>query len=45
MQISVENTSTLERRMTVSIPSDRLSSVIDGRLRDMASKPNLKGFR
>ena len=45
MQISVENTSTLERRMTVSIPSDRLSSVIDGRLRDMASKANLKGFR
>jgi trigger factor len=31
--------------MTVSIPADRLSSVIDGRLRDMASKANLKGFR
>jgi trigger factor len=45
MQVSVENTSNLERRMTVSIPADRLSSVIDGRLRDMASKANLKGFR
>ncbi len=45
MQVSVENTSSLERRMTVSIPADRLSSVIDGRLRDMASKANLKGFR
>lgn len=45
MQISVENISSLERRMTVSIPADRLSSVIDGRLRDMASKANLKGFR
>lgn len=45
MQVSVENTGNLERRMTVSIPSDRLSSVIDGRLRDMAGKANLKGFR
>ena len=45
MQVSVENTSSLERRMTVSIPADRLSSVIDNRLRDMASKANLKGFR
>lgn len=45
MQVSVENTSSLERRMTVSIPADRLSLVIDGRLRDMAGKANLKGFR
>ena len=45
MQVSVENTGNLERRMTVSIPADRLSSVIDNRLRDMASKANLKGFR
>ena len=45
MQVSVENTGNLERRMTVSIPADRLASVIDNRLRDMASKANLKGFR
>lgn len=45
MQVSVENTSNLERRMTVSIPAVQLSSVIDTRLRDMASKVNLKGFR
>ena len=45
MQVLVENTSNLERRMTVSIPSEQLSSVIDTRLRDMASKANLKGFR
>ena len=45
MQVSVENTSNLERRMTVSIPAEQLSSVIDVRLRDMASKANLKGFR
>jgi trigger factor len=45
MQVSVESTGNLERRMTVSIPADRLSSVIDNRLRDMASKANLKGFR
>lgn len=45
MQVSLENTSNLARRMTVSIPADRLSSVIDNRLRDMARKANLKGFR
>lgn len=45
MQVSVENTSNLERRMVVSLPAEQLSSVIDNRLRDMASKANLKGFR
>jgi trigger factor len=45
MQVSVENTSNLERRMIVSLPAEQLSSVIDNRLRDMASKANLKGFR
>lgn len=45
MQVSLENTSNLERRMMVSIPAVQLSTVIDTRLRDMASKANLKGFR
>jgi trigger factor len=45
MQVSLENTSNLERRMMVSIPAEQLSTVIDSRLRDMASKANLKGFR
>lgn len=45
MQVLVENTSNLERRMIVSVPAEQLSSVIDVRLRDMASKANLKGFR
>ena len=45
MQVSVENTSNLERRMIVTVPAVQLSSVIDNRLRDMASKANLKGFR
>jgi trigger factor len=45
MQVSLENTNSLERRMTVSVPADRLEGVIDGRLREIARTANLKGFR
>jgi trigger factor len=45
MQVSLENTSNLERRMTVSLPAERLSGAIDTRLRNVAPTVNLKGFR
>lgn len=45
MQVSLENTSNLERRMTVSLPAERLSGAIDSRLRNVAPTVNLKGFR
>jgi len=45
MQVSLENTNALERRMTVSLPADRLEGVIGNRLREIARTANIKGFR
>lgn len=45
MQVSVETTNGLERKMTVVIEEERLSSVIDGRLQDMTKTVKIKGFR
>ncbi len=45
MQVSVETTNGLERKMTVVIDEERLSSVIDGRLKDMTKTVKVKGFR
>ena len=45
MQVSVENTSNLERRVTVSLPSDRLDDAVGQRLREMAKTVRIKGFR
>ncbi len=45
MQVSVETTNGLERKITVVIEEERLSSVIDGRLQDMTKTVKVKGFR
>ncbi|MFC3551199.1 trigger factor [Lysobacter cavernae] len=45
MQVSVETLGNLERRMTFSLPADRLESVVDGRLREIARGAKIKGFR
>jgi len=45
MQVSLENTTSLERRMTVSLPAERLEGVIGSRLREIARTANIKGFR
>ena len=45
MQVSVETTSGLERKITVVIEEERLSNVIDGRLQDMTKTVKVKGFR
>lgn len=45
MQVSLENIANLERRLTVSLPSERLDGVVDNRLREIARTANLKGFR
>ena len=45
MQVSVESLGNLERRMTFSLPADRLESVVDGRLREIARGARIKGFR
>ena len=45
MQVSVENVSTLERKLTVSVPAERLESKVSERLRDLSRNVRLKGFR
>lgn len=45
MQVSLENTAALERRMTVSVPADRLDGAVGNRLREIARTTKLKGFR
>jgi len=45
MQASVETLGNLERRVTFSLPADRLESVVDGRIREMARGAKIKGFR
>ena len=41
MQVSVENVSNLERRVTVSMPSERLESLAGSRLSEIARYPEL----
>ena len=45
MQVSVESLGTLGRRMTFSLPADRLESQVGGRLREIARGTRIKGFR
>ncbi|WP_373187438.1 trigger factor [Halopseudomonas sp.] len=45
MQVSVETTSGLERRMTVGIPADRIESEVNKRLQQTASRAKVDGFR
>lgn len=45
MQVSVETTSGLERRMTIAVPGDRIESEVEKRLKSMAPRVKLSGFR
>jgi trigger factor len=45
MQVSVENLSKLERKLTVSVPSERLDANVRARLRELGQNVRLKGFR
>ena len=45
MQVSVETTEGLERRMTIAVPSERIESDVDLRLRKAAKTVRLNGFR
>ncbi|KFN50391.1 trigger factor [Arenimonas composti] len=45
MQVSLENTAGLERRLTVSLPAERLDGVVGARLKEIARTANIKGFR
>jgi trigger factor len=45
MQVSVETTNGLERKITIAIEEERIASVVDGRLQDMTKTVKVKGFR
>jgi trigger factor len=45
MQVSVESTGALERRMEVQVPAGEVEKAIDERLRSMSRTVRLKGFR
>lgn len=45
MQVSVETTKGLERKMTVTLPAERLDNEVDQRLRKLGKKAKIKGFR
>ncbi len=45
MQASIESTGNLERRLTFSLPEDRLQTHISGRLGEIARTARIKGFR
>lgn len=45
MQVSLENTANLERRLTVTLPAAQLEGVVGNRLREIARTANIKGFR
>jgi trigger factor len=45
MQVSVENTGGLQRRMTVQVPAERIDREVDSRLQSMKGTVRLDGFR
>ncbi len=45
MQVSVENVSNLERRLTVSMPAERFNALTGSRLSEIARTARIKGFR
>ena len=45
MQASIESIGNLERRLSFSLPEDRLQSHVNGRLGEIARTTRIKGFR
>lgn len=45
MQVSVESTGALERRIEVQVPAERVEKAIDDRLKSLSRTVRLKGFR
>ncbi|MBV1879451.1 MAG: trigger factor [Pseudomonadales bacterium] len=45
MQVTLETTSGLERRMRISVPSEMLENQVNAKLKETAGKVQLKGFR
>ncbi len=45
MQVSIETTSGLERKLTVSLPEDRISDAVSNKLKELSRTTKIKGFR
>jgi trigger factor len=45
MQVSVETTQGLERKMTIAVPSDKVDSAVNARLQEAARTVRMNGFR
>jgi len=45
MQASIETISTLERKMTIAVPAERVETQVEQRLNEAARTVQLKGFR
>jgi trigger factor len=45
MQVSVETTSGLERRMKVAVPKERIDSEVEKRLKSLSGQAKIPGFR
>lgn len=45
MQVSVESTGSLERRIEVSVPKEQIEQAVDERLKKVSRTAKLKGFR
>ena len=45
MQVSVENVSTLERRLKIAVPADQVEKAVDKKINQTARTIKLDGFR
>jgi len=45
MQVSVESISTLQRKVTIGVPADRIDSAVNMRLQEVARDARIDGFR
>lgn len=45
MQVSIETTSGLERRLTVGVPAEQVENEVDNRIKQAARTVSIKGFR
>ena len=45
MQVSVETTQGLERRLTISVPAEKVDVEVKNRLRHIAKTQRINGFR
>jgi FKBP-type peptidyl-prolyl cis-trans isomerase (trigger factor) len=45
MQVSLETTSGLERRLTIGVPAEQVEAEVENRLKQAARTVTIKGFR